>query len=184
MVDCPTCSGTDPECGDCDGHGEVTRSRRATLSRVRPTLPHRPSKPPEAKKPVVESHDGVDVWPRSAVPKILPWVSYPQVDRWARTGLWVPQFPAAGGSGNRAVVAIGDLEGLGLIGRLATFLTHAVLPPWAEIRRTCQEGGVWMAADGVWGSWQPGVDLVPMLGVVVDVGAVVDEVRVRAAAAR
>lgn len=211
MVPCPTCEGTgagldvDSLCGDCAGSGDVTRGRRSTLLRVQsgPVAVLQPAPPAQApeqsddgalvrpkgkgRKPRVPQLvvAGEETWPRPSVPKMLPWVTYRQLDNWQRIGLWEPAFPA-GGSGSRAVVNLADLEGLALIGRLAAHLslgayaTHTrTMPAWAEIRRACDAGGVWLVADGRWVRWEPGVDPPPTVGVVVDVGRLVQDVRVR-----
>lgn len=215
MVPCPTCEGTGAgpdvgsECVDCAGSGDVTRSRRSTLLRVRsgPVAALQPAPPAQAPE---RSDDGARVrpqtkgreprvarrvaapsslpgewWSRPSVPKILPWVTYRQLDNWQRIGLWEPAFPT-GGSGSRAAVNLADLEGLALIGRLAAHLslgayaTHTrTMPAWAEIRRACHTGGVWIAANGRWGRWEPGVDPPPTVGVIVDVGVLVRDVRDR-----
>lgn len=126
-------------------------------------------------------------WSRAEVPRrLLPWVTYRQIDNWGRLGYWEAAHPP-NGSGSRAVVTVEDLEGLAVLSRLAPFLltpSHQrpvfPLPTWSELRRACVAGGVWLAAADSWAPWRPGVDPVPDVGVVVDVGRLVDDVRRRA----
>jgi hypothetical protein len=114
-------------------------------------------------------------------------VTYRQADSWGRLGLWKPEFPAAG-MGTKAVVSAADLEGVGLLGRLAPFLLgqHAskgprMMPLWPDLRQACKLGGVWIAAsDSLWVPWEPNCP-VPTVGVIVDVDAVMVEVHDRIA---
>lgn len=211
MVACPSCEGDgggdgyNGECRDCLGSGEVTRGRRSTLLRVQaPTLVGSRAAPPPLKMPERSDDsaavrpknrrgrpparstpppDGGVTWPRKSVSDVLPWVSYRQVCHWAALGLWVPESPS--GSGTQSWVTLAELEGIGLIGRLAGHLAMGsysgpkTLPEWPDLVVACGQGGVWIAADGGWSPWEP-AGPVPEVAVIVDVGAVVADVRRRA----